>query len=314
MRKALFLTLFLASCSPIGLRNPASLHEGSCFELFSRLLKSEEGLFRYQRTMTLNHYEGFRLFEEIKKGNFQGPFKKLSQRQRKASLINVQEMEGVTRGDGVPYATHPIKLSLLSLKIIGNDSPEAQRTFLYTMIHDVLEEGRGVSPQSYLHLRRELGGPPEVSRAAVILVEPDLSSLKKPEEIKDSMIEVIGYERQITSFSLESGDRALLNASIIDKTINVFDRYFAGLGKEEDFLFNMKWRLAKQGYLLQKMEASAHPEIVDFARKYHELIRQRIGATADEIHDRIAQFEALDQEFGAEIDQIISDSLKEYPF
>ncbi len=217
-------------------------------------------------------------------------------------------MRNVKRGEGVPYASHPIKLANLARRILGRDSEEARQTYLYTMIHDVLEEGKGTELRSFNHLRDSYSQRTDVAEAAYILVEPDIKEIPLPEDIRYSMIEVVGYGRQINFFAHQRQDRALLNASLIDKLFNVFDRYKAvadGIVQEDDFDLRMQWRLAKQGYLLEKMGSSAHPDIRNYAQTLHENMRLELGFSKMDIESKINQFKNLEERYSSQIDAII---------
>ncbi|MEC7278056.1 MAG: hypothetical protein VXV96_17170 [Bdellovibrionota bacterium] len=304
----LITSFFLISCSQLSLRverNLASDHSKSCFSLAQELISYT---FPAQRTRLRNlHNHSFTIHSAFKENQI-ASLEGFSELDQTLTKLNVQEMEGVNRGDGVPYATHPIKLSTLAREILGTDSDEAKRTFHYTMVHDILEEGRGVNHEGISFLEKKLKDHKHISDAAYILVEPDLSSLPLPTEVKESMIEVVGYYRQITFFAHQRKDRALLNASIVDKLFNLFDRYDAvqsGKVVEEEFILRMKWRLAKQGYLLSKMEEFAHPDLTRYARSFHDNLTREIGSTSEEIQELIVEFDRLDQLYGEEIQQII---------
>ncbi len=222
--------------------------------------------------------------------------------------LNLEEMDGVKRGEGVPYSSHPIKLSNLVREILGSDSEEAKQTFLYTMIHDVLEEGKGTSIDSFKRLKDQFPNHPLVADASFILVEPDIRSISIPEDMRYSMIEVVGYSRQIEFYANDRNDRAIYNSSLVDKLFNLFDRYAAvsnGVVEEEDFMTRMQWRLAKQGYLLEKMENKGHPDLVRYAKALHNNLRAKLKIKKSEVASKIMAYKEIESRYADEIDDII---------
>ncbi len=308
---SLFIILLLeSSCSHHSSyeRRPSSLE--SCFQIFRSLWFSPAKFEQQNATLRSLHDNALELTENFyrtRRLEFHG----LSPLERQVLELNLVEMKGVQRGEGVHYASHPIKLTNLSYKLLGNSIPEARQTSLYTMIHDVLEEGRGTTIDSLNWLRRKLtknGDHSDIADAAYILVEPDIREIPLPEGVRYSMIEVVGYARQIEFFGLQREDRALFNASLIDKLFNAFDRYKSvidGIVKEENFKENMQWRLAKQGYLLDKMKDHAHPDIVHYAQSLHENLKKELGITTAQVKSKIEQYKLLESEHSKQIDDII---------
>ena len=301
------MILSISSCSHQSqTRTPSSLF--NCKELLSSILSSR--LSYRKQNKNLRQLEDKAMHESTQYYEFQTlPRSPKTPLQALATQINLEEMRGIRRGEGIPYATHPLKLSYLSEYLIGDSSSEAERTYLYTMIHDVLEEGRSTAPESLEWLSRYFPEHPYIAQAAYKLVEPNIEEIPIPKDIPYSMIEVVGYGRQIEFFYFnQNQDRALLNASLIDKLFNVFDRFKAvqdGLVKEENFLTRMEWRLAKQGYLLKKMGPYAHPDISKYAQALHDNIRKKLGLSPTAINKKISQYRELEARYAEDIDAII---------
>ncbi len=303
---SILTVLVLSSCSHhISQRNLSSSF--SCTDALKSLWSSKESFSSQKKTLTSLHEDALEISHLFySRGLVYN--NDLSEIESKALLTNLDEMRNVKRGEGVPYASHPIKLANLSRRILGRDSEEARQTYLYTMIHDVLEEGKGTELRSFNHLRETYSNRVDIAEAAYILVEPDIKEIPLPENIKYSMIEVVGYGRQISYFAHQRQDRALVNASLIDKLFNVFDRYKAvadGIVQEDDFEIRMQWRLAKQGYLLEKMGSLAHPDVFNYARSLHENMRTELGFSKSSVDSKIIQYKELEEHYSSQIDAII---------
>ncbi len=286
-------------------RSPDAL--SSCFDLFRSLWSAKPSLAAQEHTLRSLHDQAMEISADYyDKGLLKTAG--LSEIEAQTLELNLKEMTGVKRGEGVPYSSHPIKLSNLSRQLLTQESDEAKQTYLYTMIHDVLEEGQGTSPDSFFRLKEKFPNSPLVADASYILVEPDIKEIPLPDNINYSMIEVVGYARQIEYFASRRKDRSLYNSSIIDKLFNLFDRYKAvndGIVKEEGHIIRMQWRLAKQGYLLEKMQDKGHPQVVNYARALHYNLKRKLGIRDIDVTSKINEYKNLEKRFADEIDAII---------
>lgn len=308
---SLFLILLLSSCGHLreptnSARTPDSFF--SCSDYLRKIWEEKLSFTSQDKLLRTFHDEAIEISEDYyNKGIIHG--QGLNPLERRVYELNLEEMRGVQRGEGVPYASHPIKLSMLARNLLGKShSKEAEQTYLYTLIHDVLEEGQGTGLQSFTHLKNKFSKHPHLADAAYILVEPDIREVPIPEQMNYSMIEVVGYARQIGLFGDLKQDKALFNSSLIDKLFNLFDRYKAvtdGVVHEEHFLFQMQWRLAKQGYLLEKMKDYADPEIVRYAKFLHKNIQKKLGISEAEVRSKIQEYKNIEKLYATQIDAII---------
>ncbi len=150
-------------------------------------------------------------------------------------------VSGVLRKDGIPYINHPLRLAMTLKKWFGPVWPATwiEQLQVIALFHDALEEGPGVSLQTYEQLTAhlvEIGLPkdeaPWLAGTAVILTEPefegiDLASIPKKQHylLRKGAMAYQASDWVLDYWSPIDPKRSalILATALSDKLTNLFD-------------------------------------------------------------------------------------------
>jgi hypothetical protein len=150
---------------------------------------------------------------------------------------NVEGVKGKFRKDGSPYADHPVRLAMFLRRALGDkwSKADVEMAMSEALLHDYLEEGVGVSVESFRDLRtkllaetRDADFSERVARSAVVLTEAELdlktlTGLENKDTLKE--MEKIVLVKQIALWAKANSPQArtTLAAAFSDKLTNLFD-------------------------------------------------------------------------------------------
>lgn len=154
-----------------------------------------------------------------------------------AFLLNIQKMVEFerTRKNGDPYYVHPESVSQKIVDYPPSDVKSVQEGVIGALLHDYLEEGDGVSPQSIAELRSAFSSfSPQMAEDLALLTEPNFiekGKIEKPELPQainyDKLIEKFGKNRktfETVIFSMMLKNSKLMQMVVpVDKIDNVGD-------------------------------------------------------------------------------------------
>lgn len=132
---------------------------------------------------------------------------------------NTYKLLGVRRITGTPYATHPTRMAIMTLAVL-KASPAREKSALFTIFHDYLEEGDGRTAEGVANFYREYPGQPEAVFCAVVLSEPEIDYEVFSERRKT--MQNVAYVAQLRVW-LPRLDESYANASLADKLDNIHD-------------------------------------------------------------------------------------------
>lgn len=197
-----------------------------------------------------------------------------------AFVQNAYKLMGVKRIMGSPYATHPTRMAMIANLLLGG-SVHAERSALFAMFHDYLEEGDGRHAEAVSLFRTEWSGDQTVVEAAIFLSEPVIDFTPYPH--KKDWVEDVAYVLQITDRMALRPDEALVNASLIDKLDNAHDLVYITENRRYSPEKKMDRLVEKLGYfrfVLEHLGPWAHPRL--FAALEESLHRQGIIHQVDQ--------------------------------
>jgi hypothetical protein len=197
--------------------------------------------------------------------------------------LNTKRMMSVLRKTGEPYATHPTRMAMLALSILGQNE-SGQQSARICLLHDYLEEGDGVSRESIYRLGEDLGSKYGSARSgAALLTEPVIDYKRFPRPRR--WMEQVAYVLQVRI----AADRLTpehYNSIYLDKVDNGHDwRYIT----ENESLSEERRRvrlMQKLGYFSFVAEAFADKvelRILHLLRETIDQSAREFAVTKDEI-------------------------------
>ncbi len=197
--------------------------------------------------------------------------------------VNTLRMRSVTRKTGEPYATHPTRMAMLALGVIGRN-PSGQKSARICLLHDYLEEGDGVSFESIQKLKEDLAGQSPAARmGAVLLTEPliDYSQYPRPRR----WMEQVSYVLQVrTAYPRLLNEH--FNSIFLDKIDNGHDwRYIVENAdlSEERRRARLIQKLGHFSFVAEAFADRANLKLLQLLRKTITDSAREFAITKDEV-------------------------------
>lgn len=145
-----------------------------------------------------------------------------------AWLGNTEKLQGVKRLDRFPYATHPTRMAMICLWVLGGGAA-ADDAAVLALLHDYLEEGDGLHAAGLEAMRRRFPDEPKACLAGVVLSEPviDYVSLGRSSEL--SYWRRVAYVLQARDAIERLGEPSFADAALADKLDNLHDLDYVAL-------------------------------------------------------------------------------------
>lgn len=138
----------------------------------------------------------------------------------RAYCQNAYKLLGVKRITGTPYATHPTRMALMTMAVLA-ETAHWEKSALFTIFHDYLEEGDGRTAEGVHNFQREYPGRPDAVFCAVVLSEPQIDYEVFAERRKT--MQNVAYVAQLVEWLPRLKDPSYANASLADKLDNIHD-------------------------------------------------------------------------------------------
>lgn len=145
--------------------------------------------------------------------------------------LNTYKLLGVSRMRGGPYSTHPTRMAYFLSEALKN-SEFREKSVLYALFHDYLEEGDGRNTTGIQNFTEVFGDYPDVVKASIFLSEPQIPFA--PIQGKIRHLDVVSYIIQILLLKNYNNFEALTNTSIMDKIDNLHDLSYIIKNKKLD--------------------------------------------------------------------------------
>jgi len=136
---------------------------------------------------------------------------------------NTRKMRGVKRIDLLPYATHPTRMALFCYWILEDEGSARDDAAVLALLHDYLEEGGGIRPETIAAMRDVFPEEPRGVLAAIVLSEPDIAYDRLGSEAQRSFWMRVAYLIQAVDAMAHLRDPTFANAALADKLDNLHD-------------------------------------------------------------------------------------------